>query len=68
MSDRIKGLTVTLRPDMRDDDAEHVINAIRLLSGVIDVRPHVADTDHHFRVMHAKEELRQKLRQILWDV
>lgn len=67
MSDRIKGLTVTLRPDMRDDDAECVINAIRLLAGVVDVRSHVADMDHHLAVITAKHEIQKKLRDIVWD-
>jgi hypothetical protein len=64
MTDRIKGLSVTLRPDMRDDDAERVISAIRLLSGVIDVCPHVADLDHYFAVTTARQDLIKKL----WDV
>lgn len=65
MSDHIKGLTVTLRPGMRDDDAEHVINAIRMLKGVIDVEPLVSGPDHYIAVRQAKFELRDKLESII---
>lgn len=67
MSDRIKGLTVTLRPNMREDDAQCVINAIKMLNGVIDVKAHVANLDHNFAVTTAKRDLQQKLRDILWE-
>lgn len=52
---------------MRADDAECVINAIRMLNGVVDVQAHVTDTDHHLAVTAAKRELQQKMRDILWD-
>lgn len=65
MSDTIKGLTVMLRPDMRDDDAECVINAIRMVKGVVDVKSHVADMNHHFAVQTAKLEMRKKLQELL---
>lgn len=67
MSDRIKGLTVTLRAGMRDDDAEHVINAIRMLKGVVDVTAHVADPGHYMAVVRAKNEIREKIDKIVWD-
>lgn len=63
MSDRIKGLTVTLEADYRDDNAAPVIEAIRLLRGVIDVVPEVADAHHYMAVVQARNILRKKL----WD-
>jgi hypothetical protein len=33
---------VTLADDVREDDAEHIIGAIRMLKGVKDVRPLLA--------------------------
>lgn len=64
MTDRIKGLTVLLEPDKRDDDAEYIINAIRMIKGVVSVKSHIADMDHHFAVETARRELTTKL----WDV
>lgn len=39
MTDRLKGCTVTFDDDFRDDDAEAILGAIRLIRGVADVRP-----------------------------
>ena len=64
MTDRIKGLTVLLEPDKREDDAECIINAIRMIKGVVSVESHVADIDHHLAVDTARRELANKL----WDV
>ena len=50
MTDRIKGLTVTLDPDIREDDAQAIIDAIKMVKGVGDVETHVADLHHHMAV------------------
>lgn len=61
MTDRIKGLVVTLDDDYRDDDIEPVINAIRMLRGVLDVRPLVADVSDHVARVRVRHELQDKL-------
>ena len=43
MSDRICSLTVVLRSDLRDDDAQPTIDAIKMIKGVVSVGDHVAD-------------------------
>jgi hypothetical protein len=63
MTDRIKGLTVLLEPDKRDDDAQCIIDAIRMIKGVVSVKSHIADMDHHLAVETARRELTNKL----WD-
>lgn len=65
MSDRIKGLTVTLEPNIRDDDAQPIIDAIRLIKGVIDVRPHVEDSDHHMAITVAKRDIYNAIASVL---
>ncbi len=65
MTDRIKGLTVLLEPDKRDDDAEYIINAIRMIKGVVSVKSHIADMNHYFAVETARRELTQKLWEAL---
>lgn len=42
MTDRHKGYVVTLADDIREDDAEAVVNALRMVRGVIGVEPVVA--------------------------
>lgn len=66
MSDRIKALTVVLESDIRDDDAQPLIDAIRMLRGVVCVKADVADIDHYCAVEKARHQLQQELRDILW--
>lgn len=64
MTDRYKGVVVTFDHDIRDDDAEETLNAIRHIRGVLDVRPVVANHDDHMN----RELVRQELMKRLWDV
>ena len=57
MTDRIKGLTVTLQPNLREDDAQAVIEAVKMIKGVVDVETHVADVHHHMAVATARMEM-----------
>lgn len=42
MTDRHSGYHVILDHDIREDDAHHVIDALRMIKGVADVVPHTA--------------------------
>lgn len=66
MTDRHAGYIVTLKREIREDDAEQLIAAIRLLSPVASVEPIVADFDHHVAVEKAKWQLREELIAVLW--
>ena len=66
MTDRFKGLVVTLEQDMRDDDAAGLIDAIRQLRGVAAVEAcAVRAVDDYVNQERAKHELRQQLLRIL---
>lgn len=41
MTDRYKGFLVTLENEIRSDDAEHIINALKMIKGVHSVKPYV---------------------------
>ncbi len=43
MTDRISALTIVLEKDIRDDDAKPLIEAIKMMRGVLSVEPHVKD-------------------------
>lgn len=43
MTDRYSGLTVTFDRNMRDDDSQQIISAIRLIKGVVGVDPITSD-------------------------
>lgn len=61
MTDRLHGVVVTFEKDMRTDDAELLISAIRMLKNVIDVQPMVADYNTRALRERVRFEFRQKL-------
>lgn len=64
MTDRLAGFIVTLEKDIREDDAQATINAIRCLRGVLSVKPIVSDFDLHM----AEERARNHLGAQIWAV
>lgn len=66
MTDRFHSLTVVLEKDIRSDDAEGLIQAIRHMRGVLSVTGRVSDPDSHMAEERARRELGQKLWEILY--
>lgn len=64
MSDHYNAFLIILGSDIKDEEAQATINAIRQIRGVIDVQPHIADPD----VAIAKAQLRAALFQELFEV
>lgn len=65
MTDRYNALIVTLDQDYRSDDAEAIISAIRQLRGVLSVVPHVARLEDHIAYTKARQELGDRLWNVL---
>jgi hypothetical protein len=66
MTDRLHSLTVILETDMRDDDCEPLMDAIRRLRGVLKVEPRgVSDGDFYVALIRAKNEIRDKIFKVL---
>jgi hypothetical protein len=59
VSDRIKGFTVTLEKDLRDDDAEGIKNALRSIRGVACVTPSIVNAED---IMN-----RQQVKHAIWE-
>jgi len=66
MTDRINYLTVALREDMRDDDCQPLIDAIRLLRGVASVEKNVTDSQSFTSDTRARQSIGEKLLAILY--
>ena len=64
MTDRLNLLSVVLHHDIREDDAEDIINAIKMVKGVLSVTPHVVDYADHIAFQRVRHEIGEKL----WDV
>jgi hypothetical protein len=65
MTDRYKAFLVTLDSDLRSDEAEPTIAAIRQIKGVIDVEPVTASPDDHIARCRVRQELWDVLRKLL---
>jgi hypothetical protein len=64
MTDRFNALVVALDKDIREDDAQVLISAIKQLRGVLSVEGHVASIDS----WTAQERVRNELSEKLWEV
>jgi hypothetical protein len=67
MTDRLSGFIVTLERDIREDDAEAIVNAIGMLRGVSNVEPIKADYHTRMAVHQAKDELRKKILDLILE-
>ncbi len=61
MTTRFHSLTVVLDKDLRDDDAEPLMDAIRMLRGVLKVSGVAADLTSNMAQARARQELLMKL-------
>lgn len=61
MTDRYNALTVVLDKDTRSDDCEPLISAMRMLSGVCDVEPHVRSIAAATAGLRIRRELTTKI-------
>jgi hypothetical protein len=65
MTDRIHSLTVVLEKDMRDDDVECVINAIRMIKCVLAVKGNVSDHILYTAEQRVRSEMIEKLFEVV---
>lgn len=66
MTTRLKGFTVVLEEDMRDDDAEPLRLAIEQMRGVLSVAPVEMSGPDYFALQRVRRELGDKLFAILY--
>lgn len=65
MSDRHHSYTVVLEHVLKDEDSDEVIQAIKMVKGVADVVPHVADGGFYIAREQAKSDLRRKMWKVI---
>lgn len=61
MTNRVKGITIVLEKDIREDDVESLLQAIRHFRGVLSAEPVIATTDSYFAYARIVDEMRGKL-------
>lgn len=67
MTDRFAGFIVTLHKDIRDDDAEAIIAALRMIKGVASVDPVPASAELHIATLRADQAWRNRIMDLLTD-
>ncbi|GAA3852666.1 hypothetical protein GCM10023084_03620 [Streptomyces lacrimifluminis] len=68
MTARHAGYIVTLAEDIREDDADHIMTALRMVSGVISVQPVTANLDMAIARQQVHGEVRGKVLQLLKEL
>ena len=63
MTDRYHSFVVTLESDLRSDDADATLTALRQIKGVIDVRPQTSDAGS----LMAQARAESSLRSVIFD-
>lgn len=61
MTDRIKGVLVTFEGDIREDDAESIISAIRMVKRVHSVEPYVKGAEDYMEYERGRHDTKMKL-------
>jgi hypothetical protein len=61
MTDRHAGYIVTLDRDIREDDAEEIVNALGMVRGVVSVEPVTANHDLHIAQARRDNQWREAL-------
>jgi len=65
MTDRYKGFLVTLDDCIRDDDAEQIINALKMVKGVHNVKPYIAHYEDYMLYEKAMSDMGKKLMEFI---
>lgn len=68
MTDSFNALTVSLSRDIRDDDAEVIINAIKMIRGVEDVTGNIVDHDSYVVESRYKSKLISTLTKFISEL
>lgn len=65
MTDRVKGLTVVLEENIRVDDIEPLVDAIRLMRGVQSVHLQISEGGDFIVECRVRDNLRRKMYEFI---
>ena len=65
MTDRLKGVLVTFAKDIRDDDAESMLTAIKMIKGVLSVKEYITDAEDYMMYHRGYYDAREKMMKLL---
>lgn len=61
MTDRIHSITVVLEKDIREDDAECILNAIRMIKHVLTAKGNVSDFESRMAEDRARSKIHKQV-------
>ena len=67
MTDRLKGLTVVFEKDIREDDAQCIIDAILMIKGVVAVNNSFVNSDDYINRRKIADDIKSRLYFALED-
>lgn len=65
MTDRIKGFTVTLKHDIREDDFQRILEAVEMIRGVGHVEPVLATGDDYMVRTRLKMDITRNILKLI---
>ena len=65
MTDRIKGFTVTLERDIREDDFQRIKEAVEMIVGVQHVEPSIVTPDDHYVRTRLKRDITNNILKLI---
>ena len=67
MTARVKGFTVTLDRDVREDDFQRIQEAVEMIVGVLHVEPVLATGQDHITRMRLKNDITRNILKLIDD-
>lgn len=68
MTDRYNALIVVLDREIRDDDAEPLIEAIKMMKGVQDVTGNISDINSYVVESRVKRDIMVKIHNLMKEI
>jgi hypothetical protein len=65
MTDRVKGFTVTLERDVRDDDFQRIKEAVEMIYGVQHVEPSIVTPEDHMSRTRLKRDIVRNILKVI---
>ena len=65
MTDRVKGFTVTLERDIREDDFQRILEAVEMIKGVAHVEPSISTVDDHMVRTRLKIDITRNILKLI---
>jgi hypothetical protein len=67
MTDRLKGVLITFEKNYRDDDCENTIEALKMIKGVLTVKPYITGMEDYMLYQKGHFDARREMFDFLQE-